>query len=84
MTRAFGPEVKLYESEFTVIAKGLPTNLLYSTTDTLLLQEIKAVVPETIRYKLEYQRDPIVRYTTCIIYFCNIDIAERLYERGLV
>ena len=54
MTRAFRPEAKLYESEFTVIAKELPTNLLYSTADTLLLQEIKVVVPETIRYKLEH------------------------------
>ena len=84
MTRAFGLEAKLYESEFTVIAKGLPTNLLYSTADVLLLQEIKVVVPETIKYKLEYRRDPIVRYTTCIIYFCNIDTVERLCKRGLV
>ena len=84
MTRAFGPEAKFYESEFVVIAKGLPANLLYSTADALLLQEIKAVVPETIRYKLEYRRDPVARYTTCIIYFCNIDTAERLCERGLV
>ena len=67
-----------------MIVKGLPTNLLYSTTDALLLQEIKAVVPETIRYKLEYRRDPIVKYTTCIIYLYNIDTVERLYERGLV
>ena len=84
MTRAFRPETKLYKSEFTVIAKGLSTNLLYSTTNTLLLQEIKTVVPETIRYKLEYQRDPIVRYTTCIIYLYNIDTVERLYKRSLV
>ena len=84
MTRAFGPEAKLYESEFTVIAKGLPANLLYSTADALLLQEIKVVVPETIRCKLECRRDPVVRYTTCIIYLCNIDVAERLCERGLV
>ena len=84
MTRAFRPEAKLYKSEFVVIAKGLPVNLLYSTTDALLLQEIKAVVPETIRYKLEYRRDPVVRYTTYIIYFCNIDTVERLCKRGLV
>ena len=84
MIRAFGLEAKLYESEFMVIAKGLPANLLYSTADALLLQEIKAVVPETIRYKLEYRKDSIARYTTCIIYLCNMDVAERLCERGLV
>ena len=84
MTRAFRLEAKLYKSEFIVIAKGLPTNLLYSTTDTFLLQEIKVVVLETIRYKLEHRRDSIVRYITYIIYLCNIDVVERLCKRGLV
>ena len=84
VAKAFGLEAKLYASEFAVITKGLPVSLLYSTADTLILQEIKAVAPEAIRYRIEYRRDPTVRFTTCIIYLHNMEAAERLCNRGLV
>ena len=84
VTKAFGPDIKLYENEYTVIAKGLLAGQLCSTSDELLLKEIQATIPEAIRYKIEYCRDPVARYTMCIIHLYSNEAVERLCRRGLV
>ena len=47
-----------------MIVKGLPTNLLYSILDTLLLKEIQATIPEAIHFKIECRHYPAARYIT--------------------
>ena len=76
--------MKLYENEYIVIVKGLLASQLCSISDELLLKEIQATIPEATRYKIEYCRDPAVRYTICIIHLYSNEAAERLCRRGLV
>ena len=76
--------MKLYKNEYIVIAKGLLTGQLCSTSDKLLLKEIQATILEAIRYKIEYCRDPIARYTMYIIHLYSNKAVERLCRRGLV
>ena len=66
--KAFSLEAKLYESKYLVIVKGLPASILYSTVDSLILEEIKTTILEVIYYKLERYWDPTIRFMIYIIY----------------
>ena len=57
--RAFGATARLHESEFTVIAKGLPADRITRTNQSLLLLDIQKQVPEVTKLKVEPPRAPI-------------------------
>ena len=84
VTKAFRLDIKLYKNEYIVITKGLLASQLYNTSDKLLLKEIQTTILEAIRYKIEYYRDPIVRYTIYIIHLYSNKVVEKLYRRDLV
>jgi hypothetical protein len=82
--RAFGPTAQLYESEYTVIAKGLPVDRITRTDQSLLLLDLQAQVPDITKLKVEPTRAPTARFTTVILHLRSTEAATRLCERGLI
>jgi hypothetical protein len=82
--RAFGETAQLRESEFTVIAKGLPIDRITRGSQNQLLSEIQVQVPEVVRIKVEPARAPTARFTTMILHLRSDVAATRLCERGLI
>ena len=82
--KAFGPTAKLYESEFAVLAKGLPVDRLNRTATQQILQDLQTTVPDITRCKVELARTSTARYTTAVVHLRSVEAAKRLCERGLV
>ena len=82
--RAFGETAQLHESEFTVIAKGLPVDRITREDQSQLLSEVQVQVPEVVRLKVEPARAPTARFTTIILHLHSDIAATRLCERGLI
>jgi hypothetical protein len=82
--RAFGETAQLHESEFTVIAKGLPVDRITREDQSQLLSEVRVQVPEVVRLKVEPARAPTARFTTMILHLRSDIAATRLCERGLI
>jgi hypothetical protein len=82
--RAFGATAQLHESEFAVIAKGLPVDRITRVDRGQLLLDLQAQVPEILKVKVEPARAPTARFTTVILHLRSADAATRLCERGLV
>jgi hypothetical protein len=51
--RAFGATAQLHESEFAVIAKGLPVDRITRVDRDQLLLDLQAQVPEILKVKVE-------------------------------
>ena len=82
--RTFGPTARLYESEYTVIAKGLPSDRITRIDQSLLLLDLQAQVPEITKLKVEHPRAPTAKFTTAILHLRSADAATCLCERGLI
>lgn len=82
--RAFGATAQLHESEFTVIAKGLPVDRITRVDSGLLLLDIRVQVPALVKIKVEPPRAPTAKFTTAILHLRGAEAATRLCERGLV
>jgi hypothetical protein len=82
--RTFGPTARLHESEYTVIAKGLPTDRITRVDQSLLLRDLQAQVPEITKVKVERAKNSTSRFTTAILHLRSTDAATRLCERGLI
>jgi hypothetical protein len=82
--RAFGLTARLFESEYTVIAKGLPADRIAHTEQSLLLLDLQVQVPEITKIKVERPRAPTAKFTTAVLHLRSADAATRLCERGLI
>ena len=82
--RTFGPTARLYESEYTVIAKGLPTDRITRVDQSLLLRDLQAQVPEITKVKVERAKNSTSRFITAILHLRSTDAATCLCERGLI
>jgi hypothetical protein len=82
--RAFGEKALLYESEFAVIAKGLPVDRAARVDQGQLLKNIQNRIPEVTKLKIEQPRAPTARFTTAVLHLRSAEAATRLCERGLV
>jgi hypothetical protein len=82
--RTFGASAQLYESEYTVIAKGLPVDRITRVDQKQLLTDIRVQVPALTRIKVEPPRAPTARFTTVILHLRSAEAATRLCERGLI
>ena len=82
--RAFGATAQLYESEFTVIAKGLPVDRISRVDSSQLLLDIQVQVPALVKIKVELPRTPTAKFTTAILHLRCTEAATCLCERGLV
>jgi len=82
--RAFGETARLFESEFTVIAKGLPVDRITRINQSQLLIDLQSQAPEITRLKVEPARTPLARFTTLILHLRSAEAAKRLCNRGLI
>jgi hypothetical protein len=82
--RVFGATAQLYETEFAVIAKGLPVDRIIHVNQSQLLLDLQKRIPDVIKLKVEPPRAPTARFTTAILHLRSADAATRLCERGLI
>ena len=82
--RAFGATARLFESEFTVIAKGLPVDRITRLNQSQLLSDLQLKIPEITKLKVEPARAPSARFTTAILHLRSAEAATRLCDRGLI
>jgi hypothetical protein len=82
--RVFGATAQLHESEFAVIAKGLPSGRITKVDPETLLKDVQHRIPEVVRLKVEPPRTPSATFTTAILHLRSAAAATRLCERGLV
>ena len=82
--RAFGATARLFESEFTVIAKGLPVDRITRINQSQLLSDLQLKIPEITKLKIEPARAPLARFTTVILHLRSAEAATRLCDRGLI